>query len=292
MISAKAFPSLNTFTVLCFKNMFSEHFFLNNRLYYRKNNFEDNRPTLVFIHGLSGSSSAWTKYENKFEKQYNVLTFDLRGHGKSVKYPDFRNYEIAKFSEDLDSLIKELELKKYFLISHSFSTAITLDFLSKHQKDVEGVVFLSPVFLINKIFRSKLMLPLFWISRIFYFFSFSQRSGTHIDYAEYLGTGDWNFRRMYKDISNTTLRIMIYCLEHIYYFRGENLIQNITVPTLILHGANDSIFPCRRAAEIARTINKSKLIILPKADHIIVLNNFTEVSSAIENFVESCRIKK
>jgi len=50
-----------------------ESYFSKNNIYYRINEFQPGRPTLVFIHGLSGSSSAWLEYEKKFEK--NIIFF-------------------------------------------------------------------------------------------------------------------------------------------------------------------------------------------------------------------------
>jgi pimeloyl-ACP methyl ester carboxylesterase len=36
-----------------------------------------------FVHGAGGSSSIWFKQIRDFQKQYNVLLLDLRGHGES-----------------------------------------------------------------------------------------------------------------------------------------------------------------------------------------------------------------
>ena len=56
--------------------------YLDNRVYYRHGEIKNERQTLVFIHGLLGSSSAWRPYEARFGTDYNLLFFDLRGHGK------------------------------------------------------------------------------------------------------------------------------------------------------------------------------------------------------------------
>jgi pimeloyl-ACP methyl ester carboxylesterase len=38
---------------------------------------------VTFVHGAGGSSSIWFKQIRDFQKQYNVLLLDLRGHGES-----------------------------------------------------------------------------------------------------------------------------------------------------------------------------------------------------------------
>ena len=52
---------------------------------------------MVFVHGVSGSSSAWWPYEKIFENKYNILTFDIRGHGKLKKFPNYSDYKIKNF---------------------------------------------------------------------------------------------------------------------------------------------------------------------------------------------------
>lgn len=40
---------------------------------------------LLFIHGLGSSSRDWELQAAEFSKNYQVITFDLRGHGQSDK---------------------------------------------------------------------------------------------------------------------------------------------------------------------------------------------------------------
>ena len=118
-----------------------EHYFKG--LFYMKNGFKKGRKTLVFVHGLSSSSSAWVDYEKKFEGNYNILSLDLRGHGKSFRPRKYAEYAIQKFSGDLYSLIMHEHIKKFTIIAHSFATIIALDFMIKHQNLLDSAVLLS-----------------------------------------------------------------------------------------------------------------------------------------------------
>ena len=102
-------------------------------IYFRKNN-SINGETIIFIHGLSGSSSAWMLYEKKLNKMYNIISLDLRGHGKSFRPKKLKDYSIRLFSNDIYNLAKKEKLSKFILVSHSFGNLITLDFAKKHQK--------------------------------------------------------------------------------------------------------------------------------------------------------------
>ncbi len=266
--------------------MMKEHFLFNGDIYYRTNDFLSNRKTLVFIHGLTGSSSAWLEYEKRFQANFNILTFDLRGHGKSNKPRRYQDYEIRDFVQDIDELIRHLHIEKFTMISHSFGVIMALEFLIQNQTKVESAIFLAPIFNVKKVRWARIVHALLgWSAGIMSQIPFSGNTGKHVDYSKYQNTGDWNLRRMAADVPNTSFHVYVYCLDHIYKFRGEHYLDYISIPTLIVHGKKDTIMPVKNVIEEVKKIKNHKLILLDNANHILVLNNVSEVSQAIEDFV-------
>jgi pimeloyl-ACP methyl ester carboxylesterase len=264
-------------------------FFKKKGLYYRKNEFKPKRPTLFFVHGLSGSSSAWLTCERAFENDYNVLSLDLRGHGKSVRLGEFEDYAIPKFSEDLRELLEYCGVKKCVLVSNSFGTFVALDFIGKHQNMVSSAIFIGPHFAIGKM-RSA------WLVKLFLALavkmkpkSSPSKAGGHVDYSKYADTGDWNVRRTIADVKNTGLWVFLYAMAHAYDFDGENILKKIKVPTLIIHGAKDTIIPLKYGVMMAKKIRNSKLVVLDDIDHIIVLNRSKKVIEIIGDFLEKLK---
>ena len=265
-----------------------EFYFKEDNVYYRKNDFRSDRQTLVFIHGLSGSSSAWLKFEEKFKKKYNVLTYDLRGHGKSVKFKNYEDYRAYKFVDDLNDLLEYLKIEKFVLISHSMGSLIALDFFSKYKEKVDKIVLLSPTFYIEKKWLDFILnKTTFRLAGFIDKLIKSPKKGGHVDYKKFINTGDWNIRRMIKDVSNTNLKIYLYGTKQYCHFDRRDFLKEIEVPVLIIHGKKDTIFPIKNSIKGAKEIKDSKMIILEDTDHIIVLNNFQEVSEAVEDFTES-----
>lgn len=262
-----------------------EFFFQKRGIYYRKNEFNPENKTLVFIHGVSSSSSAWDLYEKKFETKYNILSLDLRGHGKSLKYENFDDYQIQNFASDIYELLKELHIEKSILISHSFGTLVALEFMVLHQDMLTKVIFLSPNYNMKGRFLSKILRPLLKITSLLSIFPFSPKPKNHIDYEVYKNTGDWNIRRLFTDIRNTGLRVYLYCIRQSYTFDREKFLKEIKIPTLIIHGKKDTISPVSSSICMAEKIKNSELHLLENANHVLVLNNFTEVSILIEEFI-------
>lgn len=255
-------------------------------IYYRTNNFKTGRPTLVFVHGLTGSSSSWRSYERIFENKYNVSTYDIRGHGMSKKFPYYSDYAIKKLTDDLHDLVIYLNISKFILVSHSFASLIAAEYIKSYGEDVVMNIFLSPIFDFEKGFLAKISRPILALSKIFKLFPFGPKPGEHIDYSRFPNTTDWSIKRIYTDSRNTTLRIHAYCLRQIMVIEQEYLLEQIKVPTLIVHGLKDTMSPVKNSITLSKKIKGCELILIPNANHFFVLNDVNGVSKIIESFIE------
>lgn len=266
----------------------NEFFFEPRGIYYRVNEFKPERQTIVFVHGVSGSSSAWLPYEKDLESTYNILSFDLRGHGKSEKPRAYGEYKIGDFVEDLHSLIKHLQTRKFVFVGHSMGCFVILSYLRKYQAKVLKVIFLAPNFSGNKMLSARMIIPFLSAGvSLFKKIPFSARRGGHIDYSRYPNSSDWNISRTVADMRNTTLRVYLYTTKHWYNFDAEDFLGEIQIPTLIIHGEKDTIFPMKYGVFMASKIPGAKIILLEDADHIIALNNIKEILKEIRKFMLS-----
>jgi len=240
------------------------------------------------VHGLSGSSSAWDKYEKYFEHSANIISFDLRGHGKSWKPSSYEAYRIENLSEDLHMLLENLGVKQSILISHSFACFVVFEFLRKYQHQVSRVVFLSPAATIHGVLSAEIVRPFLVLGvSLFRLIPARLKVRGHVDYSQYSDNGgDWNMPITTANIVNTSLRIYLYASQHPYNCEYTDLLSEISVPALVIHGRKDTIFPIRLGLFVAEHIPHSQLIIIEDTNHILVLNNFKEVSKAIQDFIE------
>lgn len=81
--------------------------------------------TLVFIHGWCIDQTYWAEQESIFCKEYKTVTLDLPGFGKSGK--DRSLYSIEQYAEDVNTIIKKLNLQNVVLIGHSMAGDIILE---------------------------------------------------------------------------------------------------------------------------------------------------------------------
>ncbi|MBW2478154.1 MAG: alpha/beta hydrolase [Deltaproteobacteria bacterium] len=65
-------------------------------------------PTLILIHGLGSSHLDWEHQVEFLAEHFQIVTIDLRGHGKSGKPPG--PYSVSLFASDVAKLIRSLRL--------------------------------------------------------------------------------------------------------------------------------------------------------------------------------------
>jgi pimeloyl-ACP methyl ester carboxylesterase len=77
---------------------------------------------LLFIHGLGSSARDWEFQMAEFAKAYQVITFDLRGHGQSDKPAG--PYSMSMFAADTVGLLKALGIENPHVIGLSLGGGV------------------------------------------------------------------------------------------------------------------------------------------------------------------------
>jgi pimeloyl-ACP methyl ester carboxylesterase len=93
----------------------------------------------VLVHGLGGTSAAiWGRVAGELADEYTVVTYDLRGTGRSERPPG--PYSLDDFVGDLRALVEALELARPALVGHSFGGSIALAYAARYPAEVSAVV--------------------------------------------------------------------------------------------------------------------------------------------------------
>ncbi len=93
---------------------------LNFREYGR---FTPARPSLLFLHGLFGSSANWRSIVRRFEADWHVVVPDLRNHGDSF-HDDAMDY--PTMAADVRLLLDALGLERVVPVGHSMGGKVAM----------------------------------------------------------------------------------------------------------------------------------------------------------------------
>jgi pimeloyl-ACP methyl ester carboxylesterase len=104
---------------------------------------------LLFIHGLGSSTRDWERQVAFFCRRYQVITFDVRGHGKSDKPPG--PYSVRLFAADAGALIEALGLDRVHVVGISMGGMIAFQLAIDAPNVVKSLVIVNsgPEFVIR-----------------------------------------------------------------------------------------------------------------------------------------------
>jgi pimeloyl-ACP methyl ester carboxylesterase len=196
--------------------------------------------------------------QSELEKDFRLIAMDLRGHGRSDKpstgYDDAQNY-----AEDIRAVLDELALHRPMLVGWSFGGITLFDYLNTYgTTDIAGCVLVG----------SRSRTP----SRD----AVEQLDSTDVE--ESVGAMTTFVRKLvHEDLPSTEF----------YYLLGfnmvvpprvrreamgrsdtyEDLLRDITIPTRVVHGAEDALTPVDQATEMAEKLPNAELSIYQSVGH-------------------------
>ena len=98
-------------------------------------------PPLLLIHGLGSSTRDWEKQVPFFSKRFRVLTFDVRGHGRSDKPPG--PYSVPLFAADTAELLAALNLGPAHVVGISMGAMIAFQLAVSAPQLVRSLVIVN-----------------------------------------------------------------------------------------------------------------------------------------------------
>src|SRR6266478_2125595 len=95
-------------------------------------------PTVILLHGLGGSSEAWTPNIGPLAAKFHLVALDQIGFGKSDK--PLINYRIRTYVDFLDQFCKELKIARASLVGNSLGGWIAAAFTLAYPERVERLI--------------------------------------------------------------------------------------------------------------------------------------------------------
>ena len=106
-------------------------------LYYESHG-DDSAPAIVFAHGRGGNHMSWWQQVAAFSGEFRCITFDHRGWGASIA--EHGTPLRDNFVDDLTALLDHLEIDKTFLVAQSMGGFSCLGFALAHPERTLGLV--------------------------------------------------------------------------------------------------------------------------------------------------------
>jgi pimeloyl-ACP methyl ester carboxylesterase len=92
---------------------------------------------LVLLHGLFGSADNWGTFAKHFSQYYQVISVDLRNHGRSP-HSESQNY--TDMAGDLVELCDSLNLDTIHLLGHSLGGKVAMQFATQYPERIDQLI--------------------------------------------------------------------------------------------------------------------------------------------------------
>ncbi len=237
---------------------------------------QNSKDTIVFLHGSGLSHIVWSLTEQFFSnKNYNVISIDLPGHGNS-EGPCLDSIE--KIADWLEKVFIELNLKNIILVGHSQRCLEALEYSFKYKDRLKKIVFVGG----------------------------SYRMPVHKDLINLASDGDtdavklmmkWGYEGSKKfiggnpvekiiqsprDISEILAVDLIACNN---YQNGSDAAKAINCPTLFVLGELDKMANLESGKKFANLVKDSTTCIISGSGHMIMIEKAFEMREKILEFL-------
>ena len=237
-------------------------------------------PLLIW-HGWGGSSDSWQKVQEILARNFQVISLDLPGFGKSSNPP--QPWKTDDYLAILSKFSEKFGLENFYLVGHSFGGGLAAKFSAKNLQKVRALVLIGAAF-----FRSKKRL--YWRQKIA---SVLAKAGSIFEKMPLIGKSLYSLARrfLYRFVGvHDYSRVNGVMKETFKNVINEDLgsyLSQIKIPTLVLWGKDDKSTPLEDAFALQKLIVNSQIKIIEKANHSPHLTQPEETADLIASFFNS-----
>jgi len=237
-------------------------------------------PTTIFIHGVGLDNTMWYPQKKYFHNK-SVLFYDLFNHGQSIG--GFKDLSFDIYSNQLLSLINELQLEKINIVGFSIGALIAQHFTEKFYDKVNKLVLIGSVYqrsdkqieTVQKRYNEALNGASITIDSIKRWFSESYLNNNPQVYDFFYklleNKKDEDFLPAYKIFVNSDKYSINY--------------SNFKMPSLIMTGENEVGSTPLMSEGISKEIKNSDLYIIKNAKHGATIEQSNVVNEKLNKFL-------
>ena len=237
---------------------------------------------IVFIHGFPFHSKMWVNQIEHLQKDFNVITYDIRGCGKSTN--QLENFTMETLADDLLRLIQELGGKAH-VVGFSMGGYVALRAIEKKPEVFRSLVLMDTQSVADgnegKLKRHDVMEKIRTIGVKDFAHGFLKNAMS----AKNFETNPQLIDQLEGMIQgNTPGGLLSSVAAMISRTDTTESLSKINVPTLILVGEEDKITPVTIAEDLELGIKDATLQVIRSAGHMSPVENPSAVNVELHNF--------
>lgn len=232
---------------------------------------ESSSEWVTFVHGAGGSSSVWFKQIRDFQKHFNVLLLDLRGHGDSkeqLKSAFKQQYTFKAIAEDIVEVINHLKIESSHFVGISLGSIVIRQLAEMHPNRVKSMILGGAILKMN--FRSQVLMRLGNMFKyvlpylvLYKFFAFVIMPKKNHKQSRLLFINE--AKKLYQKEFIKWFKLTAEINPVLRWFRQKEL----NIPTLYVMGQEDYMFLPTVKQVVANHVKTAELFIIQNCGHVV-----------------------
>lgn len=241
--------------------------------------------TLILIHGFMGNSTNFEYLFDLLGKDLTLIAIDLPGFGlseKKVKQKLSRRY----MAQVVAQLADRLKLDHYHVLGHSMGSEVALWLALDEPNKVKSLILLdSPLCLSQRNSVSNNIFTKVGLRIVFMNYNFQKKIFKDM-LVNKENFDEKYFLKNYYLVYQTPLDIVFNLAENQDTSELKEQLRKLSVPTLTIWGENDEVTPLNSAECLLKNV-QGKLVVIPNAGHLPMIDQPQSVSEIIKDFIFS-----
>ncbi|HED12225.1 MAG TPA: 3-oxoadipate enol-lactonase [Gammaproteobacteria bacterium] len=239
-------------------------------------------PVVVLSHSLSSSNMMWAPQLIQLEEHFQVLRYDVRGHGRSGV--PLGEYSLSQLAVDVIGLLDALAIEHVHFVGLSMGGMIAQTLALQYSQRLCSVA------LCDTMARIPVSTQAAWTQRI----EAAQRDGmaslaeatiTRWFSADFIAKNPPILQQIKQQICMTPVAGFIGCCHAISRLDQLEQLASISLPVLIMVGDRDPATPPAEAAAMHAQITDSHLVTLEGALHLSNVEQATVFNQRLLQFL-------
>jgi pimeloyl-ACP methyl ester carboxylesterase len=230
-------------------------------------------PPIVLVHGAGGHHLYWPSPIRRIPN-YHVYAIDLPGHGRSG---GSGQQTIASYASILVEWLMDIRVHSAVFFGHSMGAAIILSLALDHPDHVLGLGLLGAgaTMKVNPDLIEKTSSPTTFFNAVEALVNWSFAAQTPPELVQLAS----------KRLAETRHSVLHGDLVACEAFHVEDRLSSIFQPALVIAGEQDKMMPLRYSHVLVNTMPNSRLVIIPGAGHMMMLEQPQAVLEAMTKFL-------
>ena len=230
---------------------------------------------VLFLHGIRGNRRNWSAQVEAFSERYKAAAWDARGYGDSDDHPGALQFEY--FSGDVLRVIEHFGVEKIHLVGLSMGGRIARNVALRWPERVQSLTLVSTSPGFDAMSSEDVMR-----------FVTERKTRTPETVRKLIGSRarPEAFDQLWESVTQTREESYRKTLEaSVAQDRGAP-IENIRVPTLVVAGDEDTVYPPEMARDVARRIPGAELVMIKGAGHLVNLERPGRFNEVVMDFLK------